>query len=183
MLGRGDIGDRVSGHGHQVGELARLERADRLRQPEQLGIDGSRGLECGDGVIPCFTISWNSRAFSPCFETPESVPNPTLTPSLTASPNVFESDAFAATALAAISGGSLARFGMIESGAINVGIKYVPRSFISFKRVCREKRPVLDRVDAGEHRVAGGLVAVAVAGDLLAQPVGLVAKCGHLGQA
>ena len=35
---------------------------------------------------------------------------------------------------------------------------------------------MLDRVDAGEHSVAGGLVAVAVAGDLLAQAVGLVAR-------
>ncbi len=41
---------------------------------------------------------------------------------------------------------------------------------------------MLDRIDAGQHRVAGGLVAVAVAGDLLAQPVGLVAKGGHLGE-
>ena len=41
---------------------------------------------------------------------------------------------------------------------------------------------MLDRVDPGEYRVARCLVAVAVAGDLLAQPVGLVAQRGHLGQ-
>ena len=41
---------------------------------------------------------------------------------------------------------------------------------------------MLDRVYAGEHGVAGGLVAVAVAGNFLPQPVGLVAQGGHLFQ-
>ncbi len=39
---------------------------------------------------------------------------------------------------------------------------------------------MLDRIDTGQDRVASGLIAVAVTGDLLAQPVGFVAEGGHL---
>ena len=48
MFRGGDVHCRIARDGDQVGELARFDRADRLRQPEQLGIGRSRCLERGD---------------------------------------------------------------------------------------------------------------------------------------
>jgi len=180
--GGGDVGEGVSGEGDEVGELAGFEGPDRFREAEQLGVDGGRGLQGGERGHPVADHQGELSGVLAVFGDSGVGPEADLDPELQGLGEGLRERVVRGDGL----GGDLGREpGEVRHqgvGGHQGGDQVRPPLLHQLEGVVREERPVLDRVDPGEHRVPRGLVAVAVAGDLLAEPMGLVAEGGHLGE-
>ena len=132
------------------------------------------------GGMPSPVIRANSLALTPWGETAESVPKPIFTPE----PDRRAEHGRAGRQRGPGLGGDLGRelVGPAAGPLAGQQRRHQVRPLLLHERegLLAQERAVLDRVDPGQDRVAGGPVAVAVGGDLLPQPVGLVDQGRHL---